>query len=147
MKFLSVRQNEDPVLTDVRFPAFFEDFFEVPMLFGSTLYDRELAIDVYEEKTKIIAKAELPGVNHEDIKLNIEGDLLKISGEKKQETEIKREDYYQSQTRYGKFQRTIQLPAVVEAEKVKATFKNGVLKVEMPKAELKQSKDVRIEIE
>ncbi len=147
VNFLKIRKNEDPFLTELRVPSFFEDFFDVPMFFTGTLAGRDLAVDVYEEKNNIIAKAELPGIKPEDVKLTIEGDLLKISGEKKQEHQVKREDYYQSQVRYGKFQRVIQLPAEVKAEGTKATYKNGVLKVEMPKAQLKQSKDVRIEIE
>lgn len=147
VNFLKIRKNEDPILTDVRFPALFEDLFELPMFSNGVFGGRDLAVDVYEEKDKVIAKVELPGAKAEEIKLSIEEDLLKISGEKKQESEIKREDYYQAQMRYGKFQRTIILPSVVKAEQAKATYKNGVLKVEMPKAELKQSKDVRIEIE
>ncbi len=147
VNFLKIRKNEDPFLADIRFPSLFEDFFEVPMLFGSALGGRDLAVDVYEEKNNIIAKAELPGIKPEDVKLTIEGDLLKISGEKKQEHQVKREDYYQAQVRYGKFQRVIQLPAEVKAEETKATYKNGVLTVKMPKATVKQGKDVRIEIE
>jgi HSP20 family protein len=146
VNFLRPRKNEDTFLTDAGFPAFFEDFFDVPVLFGRA-FGNNLAVDVYEEKDNIVAKVELPGAKPEEVKISIEGDLLKITGEKKQEKEIKREDYYQSQVRYGKFQRFIQLPAEVKTDQAKATYKNGILKITMPKAQEKQSKDVRINIE
>ncbi len=104
----------------------------------------EPAIDIVEKKDKYIIKAEFPGIPKDDIDINVSDNVLTIKGEKKQEVEEKDTNYYRSERVYGLFQRQLVLPPDVNAEKIKANYKNGVLAVEIPKGE--KSKPKKIEI-
>lgn len=92
-------------------------------------------IEVSEDKERVSVTAELPGLGEQDIQLTLSanGDQLILKGEKKVEDERKEQNFYRSERVYGSFQRVIGLPARVDAEKVKASFKNGVLDVKMTK--------------
>jgi len=90
-------------------------------------------VDVYEEKDDVVVKAELPGIAKNEIEVDLTGPALTIKGEKKKEEEVKRTNYYRSERSYGSFARTIELPAEVKGEAAKATFKDGVLEVRLPK--------------
>ena len=105
------------------------------------------AVDVYEEKDEVVAKAELPGLEKNDIEVNVIDHQLTIRGEKKEEQETKEKNFYRAERSYGSFFRTIELPADVESDRAKASFKNGVLEVHIPKTEeaRKKTKQVRIE--
>jgi len=105
------------------------------------------AVDVFEEKDDIVVKAELPGMDKENIEVNLADHTLTIKGEKKKEEEVKEENYYRSERSYGTFLRTVELPKDVPAEKVKACFKNGILEVRMPKTEEAKAKDVKVKVE
>lgn len=102
------------------------------------------AVDMVDRKDEIVLRADLPGLAEKDIEVTVQDGSLTIRGERKEEKEEKKEDYYCCERRYGLFARTLPLPAGVEADKVKATFKNGVLEVSMPKA--KEAKGKKIEI-
>jgi len=93
---------------------------------------------------EIVLRADLPGLDEKDIEVTVQDGTLVIRGQRKEETEEKKEDYYYSERSYGMFARTLTLPATVEADKVKATFKKGVLEVHLPKA--KEAKGKKIEI-
>jgi len=103
------------------------------------------SVDISETKDQVLVKAELPGMEPADVDLTIERDTLIIRGEKKQESEEKNENYHRVERSYGSFNRSIPLPVKVDAEKVSAGFKNGVLTVTMPKDESTQPKRVSIE--
>lgn len=103
-------------------------------------------IDMYDRKSEIVVKAELPGVEKEDIDLTITKDSLTIKGEAKKEEEIKEENYYACERSYGSFTRTIALPTEVDSEKAKATFKNGVLEIVLPKKEEAKPKEIKVEV-
>jgi HSP20 family protein len=105
------------------------------------------AVDLYDEKDEIVVKAELPGMDKENIEVNLSDHHLTITGEKKKEEEIKEENYYRSERTYGKFLRTLELPADVHADKVKAAFKNGILEVRLPKTEAAKAKDIKVKVE
>lgn len=105
------------------------------------------AVDLYEQKDEIIVKAELPGLTKDDIEVNISDKLLTIKGEKKKEDEVKEEDYYRSERAYGAFVRSVELPAEVTLEKVKAAFTNGVLEIRLPKSEQAKQKEFRVRID
>ncbi|RME67020.1 MAG: Hsp20/alpha crystallin family protein, partial [Nitrospirae bacterium] len=92
-------------------------------------------IELYDRKTELVLRAELPGVKKDDIHLTISDDRLTIKGEMKKEEEVSEDNYYISEIRYGTFSRTITLPYDVDSEKVKATFKDGILEVVLPKKE------------
>jgi HSP20 family protein len=98
-----------------------------------------LPVEVTDTGAELRVVAELPGVDEKDVSVELQGDALTIKGEKKATAERKDEGYYLTERRYGTFMRTLQLPHAVEADKVQATFKNGVLTVILPKpAELPQ---------
>ena len=105
------------------------------------------AVDLYEEKDDIVVKAELPGMDKDNIAVNLTDHTLTIKGEKKKEEEIKEENYYRSERSYGSFLRTLELPRDVHADKVKATFKNGILEVRLPKTEEAKAKEVKIKVD
>jgi HSP20 family protein len=105
------------------------------------------AVDVYEEKDDIVVKAELPGMEKDNIEVNLSGDRLTIKGEKKQEEEVKKEGYYRSERSYGSFLRTLELPTEVQPDKVKASFKNGILEIHLPKTEEAKKKEIKVKVD
>ncbi|MCD6220950.1 Hsp20/alpha crystallin family protein [bacterium] len=108
--------------------------------------ERTPSIDVYEEGDNIIVKAEIPGVKKEDISVTLSDDTLTISGKKSEEKEVKKENYYRKEIRSGSFSRSFTLPARVDKDKVKATYKDGVLQLVLPKAPEEKEKEIKIEI-
>ncbi|HXV49405.1 MAG TPA: Hsp20/alpha crystallin family protein, partial [Candidatus Binatia bacterium] len=105
------------------------------------------AIDLFEEKDDIVVKAELPGIDKNNIEVNLTDNTLTIKGEKKKEEEVKEEKYYRSERSYGAFIRTVELPKSVHGEKVKASFKNGILEVRVPKTEEAKAKEIKVKVE
>jgi len=103
-------------------------------------------IDMYDRKTEIVVKAELPGVERDNIDLTITRDAITIKGEIRREEETKEEDYYSREISYGNFMRSVALPAEVESEKAKATFKNGILEIVLPKKEEAKPKEIKVEV-
>jgi HSP20 family protein len=93
------------------------------------------ALDIADQDDGVVVKVELPGMKAEDIDLSVDGNSLTISGEKKDCSEDEGGDYYHVERRYGTFQRTITLPSEVDADKIKATYNDGVLTVHLPKSE------------
>ena len=91
-------------------------------------------IEVFEKEDKFVVKAELPGMKEEDIEVSVVGDTLIIKGERRAETEVKEEDYYCCERSYGSFSRLIALPSAVDANKIEASYEDGVLEVSLPKA-------------
>jgi HSP20 family protein len=92
----------------------------------------------------MVIKAEIPGMKKEDVNVSITGNTVTISGEKKQEEKVEKKDYYRVERSYGSFCRNFRLPDDVNSDKVKASFKDGVLEVRMPKT--KEGKQKKIEI-
>jgi len=101
-------------------------------------------IDVYDHKDYLIVKAELPGIDKKDVKVSVDGNILTIKGETKKEQEVKEKDYYYSERAYGSFYRTLPLPVAVQKEKVKASYKDGILTIELLKSKEARSKDIEI---
>lgn len=90
-------------------------------------------IDLAETETALTVSAELPGLDEKDVTVELEDEVLTISGEKKAATETKEKGWYRTERHYGSFRRVIPLPTDVEADKAKAVFKRGVLSIEIPK--------------
>jgi HSP20 family protein len=105
------------------------------------------SLDVAETKDEIVVKAEIPGMDAKDIDISLSDGLLTIKGEKKQEREEKEEDYHLVERSYGTFTRSIRLPKEVRREKISASYKNGVLKVRLPKSEEAKQKEIKIKVE
>ena len=99
------------------------------------------SIEVYEKEGGFVVKAELPGMKEEDIEVSVSDGTLTLKGERKAESEVKEEDYYCCERSYGSFLRSVALPSTVDAEKIGATYEDGVLEVSLPKvAEVKPKK-------
>ncbi|MGB9668019.1 MAG: Hsp20/alpha crystallin family protein [Thermosulfidibacteraceae bacterium] len=103
-------------------------------------------MDVYDTGDRIVVKVELPGVKKEDVEVTVKGRELVIKGEKRKEEEQRDENYYCSERIYGKFVRAITLPVDVKMNEIKATFRNGVLEVELPKVEEARAREIKIEV-
>ena len=103
-------------------------------------------LDIYETKDHVVLKAELPGMKLEDIDITIVGDILTLKGERKREEEVKDENYYRVERAYGAFHRSIPLPSVVDTDQVKATYKDGVLEIKLPKKEETKTKEIKVEV-
>lgn len=104
------------------------------------------AIDVHEDQEEIAVRADLPGLKQEDIHLSLENNVLTISGERKTESEKKDRNYHLVERSYGRFERSLQLSAAVDQSKIRASYKNGVLEVVLPKAEQAKPKQIKIDV-
>ena len=102
------------------------------------------SVDIFETEGEIVVKAELPGMNREDITLNLEKNLLTLKGERRFEKETKDENYHRIERSYGGFSRAFSIPATVDEEKIRADYKDGVLKIFLPKKEQAKPKQIRI---
>jgi HSP20 family protein len=104
------------------------------------------ALDVFDDKDNFVVTVELPGLKKEEINLSIHDGVLTVSGERKHEREEKDGGAFRSERSFGKFQRSVTLPAAVDASKVAATYKDGVLTVELPKAEEAKPKQIAVSV-
>ncbi len=103
-------------------------------------------VDIYEKPDAIVLKAELPGIAKEDINVEVKDYTLTLKGEKKFAKEAKEDDYFRVERTYGSFQRTFTLPMTVQQDKVKAKFKDGVLEIQLPKAEEAKPKQIKVDV-
>jgi HSP20 family protein len=141
-------------LWELRFPSLkdemdklFEDFFGrtgfPSMQEGGWLP----AVDVNETKKDVVVTLDLPAINPKEVSISIVDDRLTIKGERKREEETKEENYYRSERMHGTFQRVVQLPTEVVGDKAKATYKDGVLRITVPKSQKAVPKEIKIEVE
>ena len=101
-------------------------------------------VDLFENKDSFVVKAELPGMKKEDIEISLHEGALLVSGERKREEKSKPGETYREERFYGKFHRSIALPKPVAADQVKATYKDGVLTVTLPKTEEVKPKQIEV---
>jgi HSP20 family protein len=104
------------------------------------------AVDMHETKDDLVLKVELPGVREKDVAVSITGDLLTIRGERRWEDESKEQKFLHVERVYGRFERLIQLPMAVQADKVKAAYRDGVLEITLPKAEELKPREIKIDV-
>lgn len=105
-----------------------------------------LAMDVYETEDALVVSAPVPGVKPEEVEITIAGNTLTIKGETKVEEREEKGSYIRQEVRYGAFQRSVELPAEVQSDKVEAVFENGVLKLTLPKSEQVKPKSIKINV-
>jgi len=105
------------------------------------------AIDVSEDKDNVIVKADLPGLSKDDIEISLQDNVLTLRGEKKEESETKEKNFYRMERVHGVFSRAFELPATVNASKVAATFKDGVLHITLPKSEEAKPKQIKVNVQ
>ena len=141
------KRNREMVNLRKDFDDFFDSFFSEPAFSIPKLFSEKSwfpNVDVSEGKRDIIVKAEIPGVDKEGIDISLDGRLLTICGEKKQEKEESDEHYHRVESSFGLYKRTIELPADVDESKVDAKYKNGVLKIKLKKAKEAETKKIKI---
>ena len=137
--FESLRREIDRVFEDFnggmwRSP-FGRSLFDVPPLWQrESTWATAPAVDVAETEKAYEITAELPGMDEKNVEVKFADGVLTVKGEKQEEKEEKKKDYYLSERSYGSFQRAFQVPDGVDADKIEASFKNGVLTVTMPKS-------------
>jgi HSP20 family protein len=105
------------------------------------------SLDVSETKGDLVVKAELPGIDPKDIDISLNEGVLTIKGEKRQEKEEKEEGYHLVERSFGSFTRSIRLPREVQNEKINASYRNGVLKITLPKSEEAKKREIKIKVE
>ena len=123
------------------FDRFFEDFGWPTVSVGEDAWSPPL--DVSETENEMVVRVEIPGMNEKDIDISLSHGLLTVSGEKTVE-KVEDETCHCMESCYGKFSRTVKLPFEVEADKVDATFKDGVLRIRLPKSESAKPKKIEI---
>jgi HSP20 family protein len=104
------------------------------------------AVDISEDDDNLFVDVEVPGMKKEDIKVSLEHNVLSLKGEKKQEKEVKDENFHRWERSYGSFARSFELPVPVQADKIKANYHDGVLHIALPKAEEVKPKEIPIEV-
>ena len=119
---------------------------EVDRLFESPLQAWSPALDVREDKDKFTVNLEVPGIDRKDIHVTIEDNCLVITGERKSEAPEAGTEVHRQERFYGKFSRALTLPVAVDADKIKAAYKDGVLSVSLPKAETAKPKHIDVSV-
>jgi len=122
----------------------FEDAWVRPFGMGLGQGEAAPAVDVYETGDDVVVTAGVPGVKPEDIDISVQGNILTIKGETRMDDQVKEGSYHRRERRYGTFMRQIQLPTPVRSDQADARFENGILRLQLPKAE--EAKPRRIEV-
>ncbi len=104
------------------------------------------AVDIYEDDQGIVLKADLPDMDPKDVEVRIEDNTLYLKGERKMEQEVNENNYHRIERSYGSFARSFVLPHTVSPEKIAADYKNGVLKITMPKREESKPKQIKVNV-
>ena len=104
------------------------------------------ALDMYEDKDNVFVKLEVPGMKKEDIDISLHDGMLSVTGERKEEKEERKGESFRSERYFGRFHRTVTLPTQVNGDKVKATYKDGILTVELPKSEEAKPKQIQVNV-
>lgn len=120
----------------------FRDF---PMTLERPFGGRMPQVDVIDGDTEIKVRVALPGVDRKDLQVDVTQDMVSIRGSTRQESREERENYYRSELMRGEFARTIPLPATVDSEKARGTFKDGLLELVLPKTETRKRRSIPIE--
>jgi HSP20 family protein len=155
-----VRRSSTPAAVERDlFEDFFDDvgrgLFHLPRIFRRRAWPalsdihlpRLASVDVYETKDEVVVKAELAGIAKDDIDVTVNGSTITIKGEKKEEREVKEEDYHRSERSFGMVSRTVELPAEVRSDKASAKLSDGVLEIRIPKTEEAKARSVKVKVE
>ena len=136
-EMLGLRSQMDRMLSDFFGPSRRGDN-------GTSLWDWSPTVDVYDQDDRIVIKAELPGMEKKDISVDLNDRVLTLKGERSADNEVKEDKFYRRERFYGKFERSFTLPAAVEADKINADYKDGILKIEVPKPESQKPKQISV---
>ncbi|UCD90473.1 MAG: Hsp20/alpha crystallin family protein [Desulfobacterales bacterium] len=112
--------------------------------FHSSLTEWNPIVDIYEKEYQFVIKADLPGIERKDIQIDVKDHVLTIRGERSSENEVKKQNFYRQERALGRLERSFALPSKVDVETIKASYKDGVLKVEVPKPEEQKPKQITV---
>jgi HSP20 family protein len=104
-------------------------------------------VDIYDKSDTIVIHAELPGVTKEDVSIEVKENILTLKGERVEIKEVNEDKYFRKERSFGSFYRAFTLPTAINPENIKATFKDGVLEIEIPKPEEQKPKQIQIKVE
>lgn len=133
---------------------FFEEAFRRPFFAPSWMPRIKLpemmgevspSVDIFEDGNDVVVKAEVPGMRKDDIDVNLTQDTITISGQKAAEEKVERKDFYRLERTFGSFTRKLRLPADIQTEKARASFKDGVLEVRIPKSPTAKARKIAID--
>ena len=141
-----VKFNPRPECFGVRpgIHQFFDDFFFPPTMAYDKTGFRNPVVDVYSDDDNFFITAELPGIDKKDITVDVKDGVLTLRGERSAENEVTEDSYFRKERTFGKFERTFTLPAKTDTGKIKADYKDGVLKIGIPKPEDVKPKKITI---
>ena len=134
---LSLSRNINRIFDDFFYPTLRDDS-------EKSIWKWNPAVDIFQDENNIVVKAELPGINKDDLHVDVKDGVLTIKGERSSDNEVKENNYYNRERTFGRFERSFSLPTDVNSEKIKADYKDGVLKIEIPKPESKKPKKITI---
>jgi HSP20 family protein len=139
--------GRDPMGIQGEMNRFFDDFFGMPRkVDDQERFHWNPRVNIEEVKDRFEITAELPGLKKEDVKIEVKDHVLTLTGEKKAENENKDRNVYLFERAYGRFCRTFTLPDNVEAGKIGASFKDGILKIDIPKTEEAKPKEIEVKV-
>ncbi len=126
----------------------FDDFFRGDLLTGDSFFSRDWspAVDIVEQNDAYILKAELPGMEKDDVKITLENNLLTIRGEKKNELEKKEGNYHRIERSYGSFERSFTIPGTIQPNNIDAHYANGILTLTLPKSEEAKPRTIDVKV-
>jgi HSP20 family protein len=113
---------------------------------GESLSQWDPAVDIFDKGSELMLQFEVPGMSKEDIQIRLENNVLMVQGERKRESEIKKEHFYRAERSYGTFSRSFTLPGTVDVNKIQAQYKDGVLTVTVPKAKEAQPRHIEVKV-
>jgi HSP20 family protein len=123
-----------------------DDFFGSDVLMNRTRESWYPAVDIEENDNEYIVSLELPGMQKDDVKISFHDDILSISGEKRTESEKENGNYHYFERRFGKFERSFRINSDIIGDKIDANMKDGVLKINLPKAEISKPKQIEVKV-
>ncbi|MBI1920464.1 MAG: Hsp20/alpha crystallin family protein [Geobacter sp.] len=135
------RWFEDAFHRQTLFPAW------MPRIKFPELGEISPSVDIFEEKGDVVVKAEVPGISKENIEVSVAGDVITISGEKKGEEKVERKDFHYHERSFGSFTRRFRLPPGTQTDRAKASFKDGVLMIRIPKSAAAAEKSKKIKVD
>ena len=147
------RQQRGALSPLVQMDRLFDEVFRRPFFSsllsqrGSEFQEPYLPVDIYEDNESVILKAELPGIRRENLDVQLSPDSITISGQKNSEEKVEQRDYFRLERSYGSFTRRFQLPVETQTDKARASFKDGVLEVRIPKSQAATQQARKLNIE
>ena len=142
MRNLVVRPNRVAREID----SLFSDFFNHPQFWATNSSAFSPKVDIIENEDNIAMRFEVPGWDKSDLKINVKDKVLTVSGEQREESQEKNENYIRSEIRSGSFCRSFTLPNTVDADKIKADYKSGILELTLGKREEAKPKEIEVKV-